>query len=436
MNKAELKSNAKRLQSAISEMFGVPVSTAQSLELIAKSQNFPSWDAACACTNRPGPKEDQSALLRTKANPVETMLLAAIQSRASTLHVTFAGDSCRELSLRYSDTGELASLPVRLAPALPEVRAWFGLKTGESTQTVHAEMAGAAMLCQAMTMQDGEGMVIRFLRLDQPIIPATTLFLDMPEMLTRIATMKSGLVVVTGSAGSGKSTLLASLAQHLVEQDQILTIGPKFEPPAQVTRRLIDTEAWQVGLKRQLARPPRIILFDEIRDGSLALEAVKLAKQGFLVIAGLHGSSEKRLVVLIDQANPDDTSLADIRSDGRFLSIHTERQPGRKRTLTVFDPAAGADSITTTSQNFSDAVRSVQRRSQEITPENLLIAEIRDPETAKLAVQAAQSGILLVTGKTAERGGLTHSDILKQTIVEQASNNSITLEDPVEMKLN
>lgn len=47
MKKEDLKVEAKRLRSAIAEMFHIPVSSAQSLELIAKTKNFPSWDAAC-----------------------------------------------------------------------------------------------------------------------------------------------------------------------------------------------------------------------------------------------------------------------------------------------------------------------------------------------------------------------------------------------------
>lgn len=46
MKKEDLKAEAKRLRSAIAEMFGIHVSASQSLELIAKVKNFPNWDAA------------------------------------------------------------------------------------------------------------------------------------------------------------------------------------------------------------------------------------------------------------------------------------------------------------------------------------------------------------------------------------------------------
>ncbi|MDO8418092.1 MAG: glyoxalase superfamily protein [Agitococcus sp.] len=45
----ELKTRAKRLRTAIAAMLGVSVTSAQALELIAKEENYPTWDAATAC---------------------------------------------------------------------------------------------------------------------------------------------------------------------------------------------------------------------------------------------------------------------------------------------------------------------------------------------------------------------------------------------------
>lgn len=48
----ELKVRAKRLRSAIKSVLDVKVSIAQSLELVAKEENYPTWDAACACRSQ------------------------------------------------------------------------------------------------------------------------------------------------------------------------------------------------------------------------------------------------------------------------------------------------------------------------------------------------------------------------------------------------
>lgn len=46
MNGIEVKARAKRLRRAVATMFGIPVSIAQSYELLAQEENYPNWDAA------------------------------------------------------------------------------------------------------------------------------------------------------------------------------------------------------------------------------------------------------------------------------------------------------------------------------------------------------------------------------------------------------
>lgn len=51
-NQVAYKARAKRLRQAITQSFGVSCSIAQSLELIAKSENYPSWDALSGSTQK------------------------------------------------------------------------------------------------------------------------------------------------------------------------------------------------------------------------------------------------------------------------------------------------------------------------------------------------------------------------------------------------
>ncbi|EML2391452.1 ATP-binding protein [Pseudomonas aeruginosa] len=48
----ELKIRAKRLRLAISELLGLEIKMSQSLELVAREENYPNWDAASACAGR------------------------------------------------------------------------------------------------------------------------------------------------------------------------------------------------------------------------------------------------------------------------------------------------------------------------------------------------------------------------------------------------
>lgn len=72
MTSDSLKSRAKRLRSAVTDMFKVPVTHSQSLELVAKEENFPNWDAACASYGRP--KRGQSEA------PATTNIRVSVQS--------------------------------------------------------------------------------------------------------------------------------------------------------------------------------------------------------------------------------------------------------------------------------------------------------------------------------------------------------------------
>ena len=60
---SELKAEAKRLRSAVADMFNVKVSVSQSLELIAKSKNYPNWDALSACAIATEPPSNPPSLL-------------------------------------------------------------------------------------------------------------------------------------------------------------------------------------------------------------------------------------------------------------------------------------------------------------------------------------------------------------------------------------
>ncbi|AYG47907.1 hypothetical protein DV532_26860 (plasmid) [Pseudomonas sp. Leaf58] len=67
-----LKSRAKRLRHAIEKMLGIPVSHSQALELVAKEENYPHWDAACAAHLKALPQERCNPLvreLRTQIRP-------------------------------------------------------------------------------------------------------------------------------------------------------------------------------------------------------------------------------------------------------------------------------------------------------------------------------------------------------------------------------
>ncbi|MFK3607707.1 hypothetical protein PVE_R2G0938 [Pseudomonas veronii 1YdBTEX2] len=61
MTTESLKNRAKKLRNAVQGMFQVSVTHSQALELVAKEENFPNWDAACASFHSTTVSEVESA---------------------------------------------------------------------------------------------------------------------------------------------------------------------------------------------------------------------------------------------------------------------------------------------------------------------------------------------------------------------------------------
>jgi len=124
--------------------------------------------------------------------------------------------------------------------------------------------------------------------------------LGMPKAVCeRICSMRSGLVLVTGSTGSGKSTSLAAMIGHVNEtrQGHIVTIEDPVEFVHQhkqclVTQREVggDTHSFGKALRSVLRQDPDFVLVGELRDHETIEAALTLAETGHLTFGTLHTS--------------------------------------------------------------------------------------------------------------------------------------------------
>jgi twitching motility protein PilT len=124
---------------------------------------------------------------------------------------------------------------------------------------------------------------------DELSLPAT--------VLTKLASLSRGLVLVTGQAGSGKSTSLAAIINYINENfnKHIVTIEDPIEfifkdRKSIVNQREIgtDTSDFLTALKMAVRQSPDVILIGEMRDQETMGAAIAAAETGHLVLSTLH----------------------------------------------------------------------------------------------------------------------------------------------------
>ncbi|HTP40339.1 MAG TPA: PilT/PilU family type 4a pilus ATPase [Steroidobacteraceae bacterium] len=138
--------------------------------------------------------------------------------------------------------------------------------------------------------------VMRYITADMPRIDQ----LGLPEILTDLARLKRGLILMVGATGSGKSTTLAALINYRNENfsDHIVTIEDPIEFLHSNKRSIVnqrevglDTRTYSTALKGVMRAAPDVILIGEIRDRESMETALSLAGTGHLVLATLHANN-------------------------------------------------------------------------------------------------------------------------------------------------
>ncbi|MEN8689279.1 MAG: type IV pilus twitching motility protein PilT [Desulfobacterales bacterium] len=181
------------------------------------------------------------------------------------------------------------------------------------------EIPGLARYRANFFMQkNGVGAVFR----EIPTAIMTAEQLGLPPVISKLATLPRGLVLVTGPTGSGKSTTLASIIDvaNRNRKDHIITIEDPIEFVHQsqgciVNHREIGihTHSFASALRGALREDPDIILVGEMRDLETISLAIEAASTGHLVFATLHTTSAVKTVDRIIEVFPADQQ-AQVRS--------------------------------------------------------------------------------------------------------------------------
>jgi twitching motility protein PilT len=159
--------------------------------------------------------------------------------------------------------------------------------------------------------------------------------LGLPSVLAEIASMKNGIVLLTGPTGSGKSSTLAAIIDLINETHyyHIVTIEDPIEfmhrhKKSTVHQRELhsDTSTFAYALRAALRQAPKVILVGEIRDLETVEVALEASETGHLVLSTLHTTDAVKTVErLIGMFPKSQEHIIRLRLSSAFRFIVSQR---------------------------------------------------------------------------------------------------------------
>lgn len=233
---------------------------------------------------------------------VNTLIMKAIESRASDIHVEPFDD---EVKVRYRIDGvlhQVESLPKKLQPAIvSRIKLTSRINIAERRLPQDGGMrirAGDKEIdfrVSTIPVQHGESIVVRILDREGIKIDLDVLGFSvdrLPEFKSLIA-KPNGIVLVTGPTGSGKTTTLYAALEKINSPDKkIITVEDPVEYQLKGINQIQVQPKIDLGfaniLRHIVRQDPDVILIGEIRDLETAEIAVQSALTGHMVFSTLH----------------------------------------------------------------------------------------------------------------------------------------------------
>jgi twitching motility protein PilT len=218
------------------------------------------------------------------------------------------------IKYKVLDNDELKAMLYEIAPEAK-------IKQFEETGDIDFgyEIPGVARYRSNFFMQkNGCGAVFR--QIPEEIMTAEQL--GLPNVISKLASLPRGLVLVTGPTGSGKSTTLAAIIDvaNRTRKDHIITVEDPIEFVHQSKGCIVNhrevgihTKSFSAALRGALREDPDIILVGEMRDLETISLAIEAASTGHLVFGTLHTMSAPKTIDRIIEVFPA-TQQAQIRS--------------------------------------------------------------------------------------------------------------------------
>jgi twitching motility protein PilT len=127
------------------------------------------------------------------------------------------------------------------------------------------------------------------------------------QLMTKLAGIPSGLILVTGATGSGKSTTMASFIEHINTTEEHAKHVVTIEDPIEFRFRSkkciidqrevgIDVTEYHLGLRQTLRQMAHVIFVGEMRDRKTIEIALTAAETGNIVCSTLHTQSAAKTI--------------------------------------------------------------------------------------------------------------------------------------------
>ncbi|MBM4062091.1 MAG: protein-L-isoaspartate(D-aspartate) O-methyltransferase [Planctomycetes bacterium] len=246
------------------------------------------------------PAEDSRA-----AGLFDAMLLDAVAERASDVHIE-SHDRGARLRFRIDgslhDIGRYQLAPNDLTALVNVIKLAANLDIAERRAPqggrVHRQVGNHVLDLRVQTQPTlhSENVVIRIL--PQDLRPPTIEDLGFPPAIAdqyrRLLQEPHGLVLVVGATGSGKSTTLYAGLQLLAKDTtrKVITVEDPIEFSLEGIQQTQVNPAvgfhFAQAMRAFVREDPDVILVGEVRDPETALETIRAAQTGHLVLATLH----------------------------------------------------------------------------------------------------------------------------------------------------
>jgi len=242
---------------------------------------------------------------------VDTMILSALQKRASDIHIE-ASERAVEIKYRIDGILYTAMEPLDIkfhAPLISRLKVMSELDIAERRTPqdgrfkLRLDQKKVDFRVSVLPSAFGESVVIRILEKEDIGSGVRQLRLDGLGFNTedlrrfrRAITEPYGMVLVTGPTGSGKTTTLYGAINEINNQeDKIITIEDPVEYQLKGIVQIPVNEkkglTFARGLRSILRHDPDKIMVGEIRDAETAQIAIQSALTGHLVFSTVHANN-------------------------------------------------------------------------------------------------------------------------------------------------